>query len=256
MQLPWKSSNVEISFFVEPSLIVQHYAKMKEVASSVGRIYQHAKNRNMGAMSAFRNENSLKENRERNEKLKAMIRKAGYGFIKVKGRYIENEGTDKETTVDEESFMVIGDNTNEGADRLNAFLKEAAIEFDQESVLLKKHDEKDAKLVFYNGPAKGTEFNVGEFRPTNIGPYFSSLKKGKSFEFMDEETKKAILKKKKEERERKEKEALKKKGVKKNNEADDNVVTQSDMKWWKSMSRNQRRKYIERHPTSKYKNYL
>jgi len=241
------SEEGSLSFYFQNSNVVRAYTGQEETAASLGRIYKHSKERNIGALTAFRGEYSLKENRERNEELKAMIRKAGYGFIKVKGRYIENEGTDKEKVVDEESFIVIGDKTDDGNKQLDSFLKGAAKKFKQDSVLLKKHDSEEAFLVFYHGPAKGTAFSVGRWRPTNIGPYFSTLKKGKSFEFMSEADKEAVIKQKKAQEEKKKEQLMEK------NDKSQTTITQQDKKWWNSMSKNQKRSYLERHPDSKYK---
>lgn len=168
----------QFSFFIAASNALRAYARTEETAASLSRVYQHTKERNIGALTAFRNEYSLQENRERNKGLEKSIRDAGYGFIRVKGRYIENRGTDKEVPVDEESFIVIGGKTDEDKNKLNAFLTKLGAEYQQDSVLFKPYDDSEAHLVFTTGKDKGTSFSVGEWAPTNLGEYFSVLGKG------------------------------------------------------------------------------
>ena len=82
--------------------------------SSLGRVLQHTKGRNIGMITAHRGENSAEENNARNKELEGHIRKAGFGFIKVKGRYIENHGTPEARAVDEHSYLVVGKKGDDG----------------------------------------------------------------------------------------------------------------------------------------------
>jgi hypothetical protein len=219
---------MKYEFFTETS--GQHKAStcVVEVATSLGRIYQHTKERSIGAMTAFRGEYSLKENRERNEELKKKIREAGFGYVKVKGSYVENKGTEKENLVSEESFIVVGGKDKASAAKLKKFLEGAGKEYMQDSILFKPHDSEDASLVFTAGKDAGTTYNVGKWHPTNATEFFSQLKKGKSFEFKKPAPKKF------------------KKTNKNANIAD----------WWKKLSIEERKEYVKHHKHGKYANKI
>ena len=61
--------------------------------SSLSRIMTHInKTENFGVMSPFRKEFSDKENLDRYQELKELVREKGYGFIEMKGGYQEETG--------------------------------------------------------------------------------------------------------------------------------------------------------------------
>jgi len=161
--------------------------------SSLARIKQHVLNRNIGIITANRGESSAEENLTKNRNLEKDIRKAGHGFIHVKGRYIENRGTPKEKTVDSEhSYIVVG---NKGDDRgaLRGFLLHHGQKYGQESTLYKPHNSTTAKFLHTKAdPSKhinvGDEEDIGHFHPEKIGDYHSSLlhKKKGSFSFAED----------------------------------------------------------------------
>lgn len=143
--------------------------------ASLGRLFQHITNKTaFGVITAFRGENTLKENRKRNEKLEADIKSLRFGFNKVKGYYVEGG----KNPVAEESYIVY---SAPGRDKeLFDFLKSACKEFDQDSILLVTDGE--ASLYFRNGD----ELNLGAFHPnpSELGQAYSKLK-GKPFRFGD-----------------------------------------------------------------------
>ena len=141
--------------------------------SSLGRVLQHTKGRNIGMITAHRSENSAKENNARNKELEGHIRKAGFGFIKVKGRYIENHGTPEARAVDEHSYLVVGKKGDDGG-HLLGFLKRHGEKYGQDSVLHKSAKESTAKLhgTREGGfPGKGQTHEVGEFHPNRAGEF-------------------------------------------------------------------------------------
>lgn len=149
--------------------------------ASLGRVYQHTKDRNIGMITAHRAENTSEENRKRNDELEHHIRKAGYGFVKVKGRYIENHGTPHAKTVDEHSFLVVGKKGDDKGE-LKHFLKKHGEKYGQDSVLHKSHDEETAKLhgTREGGwPGKGETHDVGTFHPSRAGEFHTAMKGGK-----------------------------------------------------------------------------
>lgn len=159
--------------------IIDAYSSMQHLSeASLGRIYQHTKNRNLGIITAFRNEYTLPENRQRNQELIQKIRDAGYGFNKIKGRFIENYGTPDARPVDEESFLVFG---KEGDDsgQLLSDLKRLGTEYDQESILHKTHDSDVAKLHGTKDPGfpgLNNTFDLGTWHPDRVGEFHSVLR--------------------------------------------------------------------------------
>lgn len=145
--------------------------------AGLSRVLQHLATRNVGFMSAFRSEHNLSANRTRNLTLKSQIRDAGFGFLRVVGHWVENEGTSEERSVEEESFMILGsDGDDHGA--LMGFLRKAARNFQQEAFLYKPHNTQTVSVQYTNG----THENIGQFSLSNIGKMYSDFK-GKKFVF-------------------------------------------------------------------------
>lgn len=228
----------EVVAYLEVSKPLRAATKKEEVAVSMSRIYDHTKNRPFAALTAFRGEYSLAENRDRNKDLIQQVRDAGFGFAKVKGRYIENKGTDKENPVDEESIMVFAP---KGTDMkaFEKFVTGLGSKFDQDSVLVKSPDNDSAELVITSptGGDVGDRIDVGQWRPGNTGEFFSvfhggSRKTGKgmkSFEFKDDGPVRTVK-----------------------NLSQPAKNKSSDMpNWWTSMSRENQESYLEEHPSSK-----
>jgi hypothetical protein len=57
--------------------------------ASFARVHQHTRNRNIGMMLASRDNLTSEKSRQRHAALKNDVRKARYGFIDVKGRYVD-----------------------------------------------------------------------------------------------------------------------------------------------------------------------
>ena len=157
--------------------------------SSIGRVLQHTKGRNIGAITAHRGEYDSAENVRRNKKLEADIRKHGFGFVHVKGRYIENHGTPDATAVDEHSYLIMGHKGEDGG-KLKSFLKKHGEKYEQDSVLHKSHDEDEAHLIGTKEggyPGKGKTESVGKWHPTTMTQFHSVLRKNRGFEFRKED---------------------------------------------------------------------
>lgn len=153
--------------------------------SSLSRVHTHTQGRNIGMITAHRGENTAEENNKRNSELEGHIRKAGYGFVKVKGRYIENHGTDKATPVDEKSYLVIG---KEGEDKgqLLSFLKKHGQKYGQDSVLHKAHDSEEAHLhgTREGGyPGAGKSQSVGKWHPNRASEFHTAMRGNRTFSF-------------------------------------------------------------------------
>jgi len=157
--------------------------------SSVSRVLQHTKDRNIGAITAHRGEYDSAENARRNKKLETDIRSHGFGFVHVKGRYIENHGTPDATAVDEHSYLIVGSKGDDGG-KLKGFLKKHGEKYEQDSVLHKAHDDTEAHLIGTKEggyPGKGNTETVGRFHPTTMTQFHSVLRKNRGFEFRKED---------------------------------------------------------------------
>ena len=154
-------------------------------AASLSRVWQHTQNRNVGILTAHRAGNDVATNNRHNAELAAAIRASGLGYLKVKGRYVENYGTPDAKNVDENSYLVVG---KEGDDngQLKGFLKQQGQKFDQDSVLYKPYDDESAYLIGTNNadfPGYGNEHPVGKWHPNKMAEFHSVLFPGKSFTF-------------------------------------------------------------------------
>ena len=155
--------------------------------ASLSRVHSHVQNRNLGMITAHRGENTSKENAARNKELEKSIRSAGYGFVKVKGRYIENHGTDAAKAVDEDSYLVIGSDDDDSG-KLLSFLKQQGRKYSQDSILHKAASEENAKLHGTRDggwPGMGKVHDVGKFHANRAGEFHTAMKGKRSFEFSE-----------------------------------------------------------------------
>jgi hypothetical protein len=153
--------------------------------ASLSRVLSHTQDRNIGMITAHRGENTPEENAARNKELEGSIRKSGYGFIKVKGRYVEGHGTPEARHVDEHSYLVVGKKGDDNG-HLLGFLKKHGEKYGQDSVLHKKHDEEHAALhgTKEGGfPGKGKTQSVGTFHPNRAGEFHTAMKGKRTFAF-------------------------------------------------------------------------
>jgi hypothetical protein len=146
--------------------------------TSIGRVYQHTQGRNIGIITAHRSEHTPEENKDRNKHLENDIKKGGFGYIHVKGRYTENKGTPQEKDVGtEHSYMVIGKKGQDNG-HLKGFLAHHGAKYNQETVLHKPHDTHSAHWL-HTTPSEhhavGDTEDQGEFHPKKIGVYHSKL---------------------------------------------------------------------------------
>lgn len=161
--------------------------------SSLSRINSHInnddvnKNRNFGTITACRKGQDPQTEKAKNQELKSMIHADGFSTIKLKGRYLESD----KFAVKEHSFGVVGKAGNDDGELLH-HLKKWGSKFEQDSIIHKAHDSKDA--ILHSTSTKGNEtdldkepnrqMNVGPFRANVPNPYGQSgLDHGKLFSF-------------------------------------------------------------------------
>jgi hypothetical protein len=147
---------------------------------SLSRVYNHAQNRNIGMISAQRGENTAAENRAADLELRDHIRKAGLGYVRVKSRYTENQGTPQERKVSERSLLVMGKKGHDSG-HLLGHLRKWGKHYKQDAILHKTHDREDAELHDTKGDNK--PMSVGKWHPNRTSEYSSHMKGGRSFVF-------------------------------------------------------------------------
>lgn len=107
--------------------------------SSLSRVWQHVQgDRPVALITAFRGEFTYDDNVVRNKELASTLRGLGYGFFFVDGAWIENEGTDQEKHVSEDSLFVIGNSGDDESFKENIISLGA--KYNQDAVLIKTVD--------------------------------------------------------------------------------------------------------------------
>jgi hypothetical protein len=108
----------------------------------------------------------------------------GYGYVHVRGRTIENPGTSQAVPVDEPSFLVVGKEGADGGHLLNS-LKKLGQKYNQDSILHKAHDQKNAflhKLKIVN-PNEEPVADLGDWHPNRASEFMTMLKGNRAFTF-------------------------------------------------------------------------
>lgn len=140
--------------------------------SSLSRVWNHFTdpNRSVAILTAFRGDYTYEENVNRNKTLAADIRKEGYGFFYVDGYWIENQGTDEERHVSEDSIFVVAPASDTGfANKMH----ELGNQFNQDAVLVK--DNKNTRIVNKDG----SEIELGNMQPGKLGAMYTRLRNNK-----------------------------------------------------------------------------
>jgi len=160
----------------------------------LGRVLQHFQSdRTVVILTGFRGDKSQKENIQRNKAIAAKLRKAGFGFFYVDGYWIENQGTDYEEKVSEDSIFAIAE--PERSKELIELAHTLANKFDQDAVFV---DEKTGSLEGKNFVKTGEEVYLyyangkkekldSTFKPDKVGDFYTQLRgKGRNHTFVFE----------------------------------------------------------------------
>ena len=156
----------------------EHIEQIDE--STLSRVWQIASDntRVFAILTARRNGNTDIENKSRNAKLKNDIRKAGYGFFRVTGYWTEDEGTEDEVAVEEESFFV-SIPVGEDEKAFNTFVIKALKKWDQDAAVIKLSDN-NVSLIDKSGK---TYAQIGKFNVNKVATMYSKLQNGRTFVF-------------------------------------------------------------------------
>ena len=116
----------------------EEYLSKELNESSLSRVLSHYTNPNIpvGTITAFRKEYPRDVNVKRNKELAAQVSANGYGFIYVKGGWLETSvDSDELKPVEEDSLLIIGSENDSG--RLKVFLREMVNKYNQDGALFK-----------------------------------------------------------------------------------------------------------------------
>jgi hypothetical protein len=145
---------------------------------SLSRVTDHVKDRNVGIISANRKERKPAENLSNRKALEKDIKDAGYGFIRVKGGWVEAQKDGSKAPVTEPSLIVVGPKGDDGS-KLKDFLKHHGSKYDQDAVVYKQHDHPHVNTISTSdrdpSSPRHTETNIGKYSPGKFGDYFTAL---------------------------------------------------------------------------------
>jgi len=151
--------------------------------TSLARVWQHVNSaRPVGIVTAFRGEYDRETNIQRNKALASDVRNLGYGFFFLDGFWVENQGTDHERHVSEDSLFVIGKVGHD--DTFLTDMVALANRNNQDGVLVKTVD----GINIYDKTG-GVMFELHNFEPGKAGEMYSKLRtnqKANTFIFTEE----------------------------------------------------------------------
>lgn len=145
-----------------------------------------------GLITAFRGDNSLKENTVLNKKLMSDVRSAGFGYWVLSGRWIETTEDGKKIDVGEETLFISApkDMENKGA-KLKDFIIKMVKKYDQDAAVFKTDESKDVIKLFIYKEWKDNKrvvsnkiISIGKFTPNKIADAYSKIRgSGRTFVF-------------------------------------------------------------------------
>lgn len=157
--------------------------------TTFARLKKHFETRDCAFISACRSENTPEENNIATENLERDLRYLGYGFIKVKGGYIETADDGREIPVVEKTFAVFNNNhqnfknfpggykTHFKRDMIGLCRK-----YDQNTVLIKEAGQPG----HYYDQAGNAFGNFNHISTEDIEEYFTKLRSN-TFKFTEAE---------------------------------------------------------------------
>lgn len=148
--------------------------------ASLGRTYHHLNNNEIPVafITAFRGgAENYKDNVAANKMLAADIQNAKhFGYFFIEGGWIENEGTEQEQRVHEDSIFIVGNKNDNGA--LKGYVRKWIKEYNQDGALYKPEGGADVHLI----TDTGEEVNLGKFSIGTAEEGYSRIR-GKEFHF-------------------------------------------------------------------------
>jgi len=148
--------------------------------ASLSRVYKHftEDNTTVVIFTAFRDGVSYKQSVQKNRKFAANLKNAGFGYFFVDGYFPENEGTDDEVQVKEDSIFAIANGPNESKKLIDLCHKLANSE-NQDSIIVK---ELDKGIYFLDKSGKKDSEYLGKQKVSfkEVGKFYTKLRNKKT----------------------------------------------------------------------------
>jgi hypothetical protein len=146
--------------------------------SSLSRVWKHFSDENTTVVifTAFRDGVAYKKCVQKNRKFAAELKNAGFGYFFVDGYFPENEGTEDEIQVKEDSIFAIAEGPNESRKLIDLCHKLANSE-NQDSIIVKELN----KGIYFLDQKEG-KFNLEKGKVTfkEVGKYYTKLRNKKA----------------------------------------------------------------------------
>jgi hypothetical protein len=154
--------------------------------ASLGRVLQHIQGKknvkSWGVVTAYRSDNTPKQNSEANKRLAEMIRKKGLGFFQMEGHWQECQDRSKNYFDCPKSQLIDATEISLFVPNIKAKdIHQLGNEFKQDSVLFGGEETKGRGFLIYNN---GRIENVGEMHPDTVQQAYSKMRNtDKTFAF-------------------------------------------------------------------------
>ncbi|MBC8389812.1 MAG: hypothetical protein H8E13_17440 [Actinobacteria bacterium] len=152
--------------------------KLKQVLneSSLSRVWQHFNNPEITIVifTAFRDGVEYEISMKKNKSFAATLKNNKFGYFYVNGYFPENEGTDEEVQVKEDSIFAIA-RKNRGND-LIALCHKLANSANQDSIIVK---ETSGEIYFLKASGSKDKLSKGTMSAGKLGKYYTQLRNKK-----------------------------------------------------------------------------
>jgi len=161
--------------------------------ASLSRVWKHFndKDTTVVILTGFRGDLEKTKNVQRNKKIAGVLKNAGFGYFYVDGFWIENQGTEDEIKVSEDSIFAISTDANKSKELVDLAHK-LGNDYNQDAIFAKTPE--STKLIFQNG---SEEVLKGGLKPGKLGDFYTQLrtnKKANTFVFEKERDGKGYFK--------------------------------------------------------------
>lgn len=147
--------------------------------SSLSRVWQHFNDKDTTVVifTAFRDGIKYEDNISKNKKFAATLKKNNkFGYFFVEGFFPENEGTEDEVQVREDSIFAIA-SANRSQDLVNLCHDFLANSTNQDSIIVK--DAQVDKVYFLDSGKNKTYLTNSQLKPGALGKYYTKLRNKK-----------------------------------------------------------------------------
>ena len=153
--------------------------------ASLSRVWKHFndKDTTIILLTGFRGDLEYKKNTERNKAIAGNLKNAGFGYFYVDGFWIENQGTEDEIKVSEDSIFALTTDLNKSNELVELGHK-LGNNYNQDAIFVKTP--KETYLYFKDG---SKEKSSGGLKPGKLGDFYTQLrtnKKSNTFVFEKE----------------------------------------------------------------------